>query len=84
METVRIPLTLSLSLSPPLSLSPALSLHRSLSVIGFENYPVAIAQSAGGVDYLCPGYDTKPSDGEVSVILDMQSTPLLSSLQVPL
>ena len=35
----------------------------------------------------CPGYDTKPSDGEVPVILElwvMRSTPSLPSLPVPL
>ena len=35
----------------------------------------------------CPGYDTKQSDGEVTVILKlwgMQTTPLLSSLPGPL
>ena len=35
----------------------------------------------------CPGYDTKQSDGEVPVMLElwgMQSTPLLPSLPGPL
>ena len=59
-----------------------------------------MAQSAGVVEYTdcfsakryplnneCPGYDTKQSDGEVPVILElwgMQSTPSLPSLPGPL
>ena len=58
-----------------------------------------LAQSAGAVEYTdcfsakvkdtpneCPNYDTKQSDGEVFVMLDLcgvQSTPLLSSHQGP-
>ena len=42
------------------------------------------AQSAGTVEYNeCPGYDTRQSDGEVPVMLElwgMRSTPLLPSL----
>ena len=37
--------------------------------------------------YKCPGYDTKQSDGEVPVMLElwgMQSTPSLPSLPGPL
>ena len=36
---------------------------------------------------MCPGYDTKQSDGEVAAmpeLLEMQSTPLLPELQGPL
>ena len=60
-----------------------------------------ITQSAGTVEYTdcisaegldsphnkCPGYDTKQSDGEVPVMLElwgMQSTPSLPSLSGPL
>ena len=60
-----------------------------------------IAQSAGAVEYTdctfaegqdpapneCPGYDTRQSDGEVPVILELwgrRSTPLLPSLPSPL
>ena len=51
------------------------------------------AQSAGAVAYTdchpaeCPGYDTKQSDGEVSVMLgpwEMRSTPSLPLLPGPL
>ena len=61
---------------------------------------MAFARSAGVVEYTdcfsvegkdpsnkCSGYDTKQSDGEVPVILDLwgiQSTPSLSSLPGPL
>ena len=66
-------------------------------------YPLSsskIAQWAGAVEYTyctsaegvrppqkCPGYDTKQSDGEVSIMLKlwgMQSTPLLPSISGPL
>ena len=49
-----------------------------------------IAQSAGAVEYthcFSAGYDTKQSDGEVPVMLElwgMRSTPSLPSLQGPL
>ena len=50
-----------------------------------------IAQSAGTVEYTdpneCPGYDTKQSDGEVPVVLElwgMRITPSLPSLPGPL
>ena len=45
-----------------------------------------IAQSAGAVSHNeCPGYDTKQSDGEVPVMLElwkMRSAPLLPSLPI--
>ena len=53
----------------------------------------SFAQSAGAVEYTdwtsaeCPVYDTKQSDGEVPLMLDvwrMQSTPSLPSLPGPL
>ena len=55
-----------------------------------------LAQSAGTVEYIyctnctpneCPVYDTKQSDGEVPVVLElwgMRSTPLLPLLPGPL
>ena len=53
-----------------------------------------LAQSAGAVEYSncfsaeeCSGYDTKQSDGDVPVILElwgMRSTPSLPSLPGPL
>ncbi len=46
-----------------------------------------IVQSAGAVSpNECPGYDTKQSDGEISVMLEhwkMRSAPLLPSLPIP-
>ena len=54
----------------------------------------SFAKSAGPVEYTdqtppngCPGYDTKQSDGEVPVMLElwgMQSTPSLPLLPGPL
>ena len=71
-----------------------------LSCLSQENkYKVKFAQSAGAVEYTnyfsaerylpneCPGYDTKQSDGEVPVMLElweMWSTPSLPSLPGPL
>ena len=47
-----------------------------------------VTQLAGTVEYNeCPGYDTKQSDGEAPLMLElwgMQSTPLLLSLPSPL
>ena len=50
--------------------------------LGLQNTPIASQQRSK-----CPGYDTKQSDGEASVMLElwgMQSTHLLRSLPGPL
>ena len=62
--------------------------HRKYATIYIYIYIVThllFAQSAGAVEYTnkCLGYDTKQSDGEVPVMLElwgMRSTPLLPSL----
>ena len=53
---------------------------------GPVEYTNCISAGGGGVDSSneCPGYDTKQSDGEAPVILELLriwSTPLLPSLQ---
>ena len=50
------------------------------------NTPTASLQRGKDSSNECPGYDTKQSDGEASVILElwgMLSTPSLSSLTDP-
>ena len=76
-----------------------MSLWLRLVVISIFLY-VSVAQSAGAVEYTdyisaegldpypneCPGYDTKQSDGEVPLRLElwgMRSTPSLLSLRGP-
>ena len=53
------------------------------SRLGLQNTPTASLQRGKPLPNECPGYDTKQSDGEASVIPElwgMQSTPLLPSI----
>ena len=58
-------------------LSPANRAYIFILIICFISFN---AQSVGAVEYECPGYDARQSDGEVPVMLElwgMLSTPLL-------
>ena len=52
--------------------------------LGEQNTPTSFLQRSQSVPSECPGYNTKQSNGDVSVMLElwgMQSTPLSPSLQ---
>ncbi len=74
----RIPLTLSLSLSLSLSLAQS---------VGAVEYTDCISAEEQNSLNECPRYDTKQSDGEATVMLElwgMRSTSLLPLLPGPL
>ena len=57
------------------------------SRLGLQNTPTVSLQRGKTPPHGCPGYNTKQSDGEVPVMLElwgMQSTPSLPSLPGPL
>ena len=66
------------------------NLNKNLPIcLGLQNTPIASLQrgKAPPTTNECPAYDTKQSDGEVPVMMElwrMQSTPSLPSLQGPL